>query len=159
MLIKNTRHVVLKYKILFDFQGNLAVRLKLWNFCFFASGYAVMWLKYLWLRLPADSSKVSLAILRLFVTSLWPFTPGCFSIYRVSESFKHANKVVGSIKTRKSETAWSNSKFSLKTRVLYHYLEVAYLSISTVQLRKLVKLCPSREGSIPSHGRKFCFIL
>jgi hypothetical protein len=34
MLIKNSRHAVLKYKTLCDFQGNLAVRLKLWNFSF-----------------------------------------------------------------------------------------------------------------------------
>jgi hypothetical protein len=74
-------------------------------------------------------------------------------------SCKHASKVVGSIKTRKSETGWSNNKFSPKTRVLYHYLEVAYLSFSIVQLCKPVKLCPSAEGIIPSHGRKFCFIL
>lgn len=159
MLIKNSRHGVLKYKTLFDFQGNLAVRLKFCNFSFSASSYAGMCLKYLWLRLPADSSKISLAVLRLLITSSWPFTPGCFSIYRVSGSFRHANKVVGSIKTRKSETGWSNSKFSPKTHVLYHYVEAAYLSSSTVQLCKLVKLCPSGEGSIPSHGRKFCFIL
>ena len=53
-----------------DFQWNLAVRLKLWNFRLLASSYAVMCLKYLSLRPPADSSKVSLAVLHLFITSL-----------------------------------------------------------------------------------------
>lgn len=70
MLIKNRRHGVLKYKTICDFQGNLAVRLKLWNFRLFASGYSVLCLKYLSLRLPADSSKVSLAALRIFINSL-----------------------------------------------------------------------------------------
>jgi hypothetical protein len=67
MLIKNSRHGVLKYKTICDFQGNLAV---LWNFRLFASSYALMCLKYLSLRLHTDSSKISVAVLRLFITSL-----------------------------------------------------------------------------------------
>jgi hypothetical protein len=71
MLIKNSRNGVLKYKTIYDFQGNLAIRLKVWNFrLLFASSCALMWFKYLPLRLAAVSSKVSLAVLRLFITSL-----------------------------------------------------------------------------------------